>query len=135
MDCPVSDTIVLTSPCKCAHSSTTNECPAGHYCWTTNQCVENLKPTPCVIDDTTWLKEDCQCSESSTTAECQVGKFCVTGYICQDAADTGGDGTCPAVTVQQSFNVTEWARTRWYAHQQMEIDYQPVTENYCVTAQ
>jgi len=44
-------------------------------------------------------------------------------------------GTCPQVTVQPDLNVTEFARERWYIHQQMEVSYLPKENNYCVYAQ
>jgi len=42
--------------------------------------------------------------------------------------------TCPTVTVQPDFNVTEYVRDKWYIHQQMEVSYLPKSNNYCVTA-
>merc|ERR1711998_532458 len=44
--------------------------------------------------------------------------------------------TCPTVTAQPNFNLTNFVDGgKWYIHQQMAIKYLPANEVYCVTAQ
>ena len=42
-DCTTSDTEAVTSACKCAGDSTSNECAADMFCWTDNTCNDAAK--------------------------------------------------------------------------------------------
>ena len=47
----------------------------------------------------------------------------------------GSPASCPPVTVQEHFNLTEFVTGgTWYVHEQMPITYLPSTWFYCVTA-
>jgi len=47
----------------------------------------------------------------------------------------GGDD-CPAVSVQENFNITNFVEGgKWYIQQQMVVEYLPASQNFCVTAQ
>jgi len=42
---------------------------------------------------------------------------------------------CPTVTTVTDFDIETYASAPWYSHQQAEISYQPVSQNYCVSAE
>jgi len=50
------------------------------------------------------------------------------------AATAAAAGSCPSVGVQSDFNLTEYIRSTWYIQQQQVTEYEPATDNFCVTA-
>lgn len=42
--------------------------------------------------------------------------------------------SCPIVSTQNNFNLTEYVREKWFIQQQQITTYLPLRENYCVTA-
>jgi len=88
-NCIQSTTEAITSACKCAASSTTNECLEGFYCYDggcenpVEECgdvtINNLSDKKEVINS------KCKCADSSTTNECLIGKYCYDGG-CENAA-------------------------------------------------
>ena len=44
------------------------------------------------------------------------------------------NASCPIVSTQDDFNLTEYTRKSWYVHRQQPTNYLPVEDNYCVVA-
>jgi len=89
-NCIQSNTEVITSPCKCAASSTTNECIEGYLCYD-DRCEQPVQECdadvymPNLKGANNEVTSPCKCAASSTTNECLIGKYCYDGG-CENAA-------------------------------------------------
>ena len=57
-----------------------------------------------------------------------------TSILSITAAEDGPQ-QCKTVTTVTDFDIETYASAPWYPHQQAEISYQPVSQNYCVSAE
>lgn len=119
--CTISDSIAITNnPCKCATTSTTNDCAVGKFCHNDNTCQDAAKvddttdatstnpapnPSPpppgvtdCTPDDGLVVVTECKCAEASTTNECAKGKYCWTDNACNAGAKTAVASTSPCTS-------------------------------------
>ena len=83
VECATDDFARLTSACKCATTSQSNECTKTQICDSSHTC-RNFGE--CVLDNHSPISnaDGCRCDPTSNFNECATGQYCYTDQTCHE---------------------------------------------------